>query len=261
MADRRRDRSRSAQWCGRGPVPENQVLPSRWPVGAQGARRSGHGRGEAAGGRRVGQGPREHVGLRERPGAHVRHGARARCRRRAPRPTASFCATATSSRSSATRRRTIRSTASPRASSPRSPPIAVAQGLITDVERSGRQLHPRRRLRFAAQRQDHLEEPPAAGERVGRRRCGARTPTSSASKSSATARRKPREIHDPGTFYEYNDVRINRFALSLLRIFGKGLPDVLEDEHHGPDRRVAELALDAVRTTRPSRSTGSQSGR
>jgi len=41
--------------------------------------------------------------------------------------------------------------------------------------------------------------------------------------------RQPREIHEPGTFYEYNDVRINRFALSLLRLFGKGLPDVLRE--------------------------------
>jgi CubicO group peptidase (beta-lactamase class C family) len=40
--------------------------------------------------------------------------------------------------------------------------------------------------------------------------------------------RKPREIHDPGTFYEYNDVRINRFSLSLLRLFGRGLPEVLK---------------------------------
>ena len=40
---------------------------------------------------------------------------------------------------------------------------------------------------------------------------------------------KPREIHDPGTFYEYNDVRMNRFALSLARVFGKGLPDVLKE--------------------------------
>ena len=42
--------------------------------------------------------------------------------------------------------------------------------------------------------------------------------------------RKPREIHAPGTYYEYNDVRINRFALSLARIFGKGLPEVLKQE-------------------------------
>jgi CubicO group peptidase (beta-lactamase class C family) len=41
-------------------------------------------------------------------------------------------------------------------------------------------------------------------------------------------RMKPREIHDPGTYYEYNDVRINRFALSLARVFGKGLPAVLK---------------------------------
>src|ERR1700674_4337312 len=41
--------------------------------------------------------------------------------------------------------------------------------------------------------------------------------------------RKPREIREPGTYYEYNDVRINRFALSLARVFGKGLPEVLKE--------------------------------
>jgi CubicO group peptidase (beta-lactamase class C family) len=41
--------------------------------------------------------------------------------------------------------------------------------------------------------------------------------------------KKPREIQDPGTFYEYNDVRINRFSLSLARVFGKGLPEVLKE--------------------------------
>ena len=40
--------------------------------------------------------------------------------------------------------------------------------------------------------------------------------------------RKPREIHDPGTFYEYNDVRINRLALSLAHVFGTGLPEILK---------------------------------
>ena len=42
--------------------------------------------------------------------------------------------------------------------------------------------------------------------------------------------RKPRELHIPGSFWEYNDVRINRFALSLLRIWKKPLPEVLHDE-------------------------------
>ena len=32
---------------------------------------------------------------------------------------------------------------------------------------------------------------------------------------------KPREQMKPGTYYEYNDVRINRFALSLLRTFDR----------------------------------------
>ncbi len=40
---------------------------------------------------------------------------------------------------------------------------------------------------------------------------------------------KPREIMDPGAHYEYNDVRINRLALSLARVFGKSLPDVLKE--------------------------------
>ncbi len=48
------------------------------------------------------------------------------------------------------------------------------------------------------------------------------------------AERKPRAIQAPGAFYEYNDVRINRFALSLLRIFKKPLPDVFRDEVMNP---------------------------
>ncbi len=47
-------------------------------------------------------------------------------------------------------------------------------------------------------------------------------------------KRPPREIHDPGTFYEYNDVRINRLSLSLARVFGKGLPEVLKTEIMDP---------------------------
>ncbi len=40
--------------------------------------------------------------------------------------------------------------------------------------------------------------------------------------------RPPRAIQEPGSFYEYNDVRINRFSLSLLRLFGESLPEVLK---------------------------------
>ena len=41
---------------------------------------------------------------------------------------------------------------------------------------------------------------------------------------------RPRESREPGTYYEYNDVRINRFALSLARVFKRSVPDVLKTE-------------------------------
>jgi CubicO group peptidase (beta-lactamase class C family) len=46
--------------------------------------------------------------------------------------------------------------------------------------------------------------------------------------------RKPRTLEAPGQHYEYNDARINRFALSLLRVFDKPVPAVFEDEVMGP---------------------------
>jgi CubicO group peptidase (beta-lactamase class C family) len=46
--------------------------------------------------------------------------------------------------------------------------------------------------------------------------------------------RTPRALQAAGTFYEYNDVRINRLGLSLLRLFGKPVPDVFRDEIMDP---------------------------
>jgi len=48
------------------------------------------------------------------------------------------------------------------------------------------------------------------------------------------AEMKPRPIEPPGAHYEYNDVRINRFALSLLTVFKKQIPDVFRDEVMNP---------------------------
>jgi CubicO group peptidase (beta-lactamase class C family) len=42
------------------------------------------------------------------------------------------------------------------------------------------------------------------------------------------AARPPRELKEPGEFYEYNDVRVNRFSLSLLRIWKRPLPEVIK---------------------------------
>jgi len=43
-----------------------------------------------------------------------------------------------------------------------------------------------------------------------------------------------RTLKAPGTFWEYNDVRVNRLALSLLRLWNQPLPDVLRKEIMDP---------------------------
>jgi CubicO group peptidase (beta-lactamase class C family) len=43
-----------------------------------------------------------------------------------------------------------------------------------------------------------------------------------------------RELGAPGTYWEYNDVRVNRLGLALLRVFGEPLPGVLEREIMAP---------------------------
>jgi CubicO group peptidase (beta-lactamase class C family) len=39
---------------------------------------------------------------------------------------------------------------------------------------------------------------------------------------------------EPGTYYEYNDVRVNRFALSLLHVWRRPLPEVLQEAVMAP---------------------------
>jgi CubicO group peptidase (beta-lactamase class C family) len=46
--------------------------------------------------------------------------------------------------------------------------------------------------------------------------------------------RRPRALKEPGQYWEYNDVRINRFSLSLLEVWNKPLPRVLKDEIMDP---------------------------
>ncbi len=53
-------------------------------------------------------------------------------------------------------------------------------------------------------------------------------------KAFGEGERKPRELKRPGTFYEYNDVRINRLGLSLLRAFKQSVPDVFRREVMDP---------------------------
>ena len=52
--------------------------------------------------------------------------------------------------------------------------------------------------------------------------------------ASELGERGERELREPGTYWEYNDVRINRLSLSLLRVLGEPLPDVLRESIMDP---------------------------
>ena len=43
-----------------------------------------------------------------------------------------------------------------------------------------------------------------------------------------------RDLKSPGEYYEYNDVRVNRLALSLMQVFRKPLPEVLKEHIMDP---------------------------
>ena len=51
---------------------------------------------------------------------------------------------------------------------------------------------------------------------------------------AAAEKGTPRQLGEPGSFWEYNDVRVNRLGLALLRILGEPLPDVLRREVMDP---------------------------
>lgn len=45
---------------------------------------------------------------------------------------------------------------------------------------------------------------------------------------------KKRKLYEPGTFYKYNDVRVNLLAYSLLQVWRKPLPQVLKEKIMDP---------------------------
>lgn len=45
---------------------------------------------------------------------------------------------------------------------------------------------------------------------------------------------RARNLNEPGTYYKYNDVRVNVLAYSLLQVWRKSLPQVLKDEIMDP---------------------------
>ena len=59
----------------------------------------------------------------------------------------------------------------------------------------------------------------------------------------------PRLLKKPGTFYEYNDVRVNRLSLSLLQVFKEPLPSVLKRRIMDPIGASADWRWDGYRNS------------
>jgi CubicO group peptidase (beta-lactamase class C family) len=58
-----------------------------------------------------------------------------------------------------------------------------------------------------------------------------------------------RPLRKPGTFWEYNDVRVNRLSLALLRVFRRPLPDVFADRIMRPIGASAGWSWHGYRTS------------
>jgi CubicO group peptidase (beta-lactamase class C family) len=58
-----------------------------------------------------------------------------------------------------------------------------------------------------------------------------------------------RALEPAGTHWEYNDVRVNRLSLSLLRVFGRALPAVFAERVLGPIGASSDWRWDGYRTS------------
>jgi hypothetical protein len=92
------------------------------------------------------------------------------------------------------------------------------------------------RLRRPAQRPHHLAPPAAADQRVGGQLLRPARSGGPLAQGVSTTRARPagpkggaRPLQAPGTYWEYNDVRINQLSLALLHLFGRPLPEVFRD--------------------------------
>lgn len=62
-------------------------------------------------------------------------------------------------------------------------------------------------------------------------------------------RKGQRALEPAGTHWEYNDVRVNRLSLSLLRVFQRPLPEVFRDRILGPIGGSSDWRWDGYRTS------------
>ncbi len=70
-----------------------------------------------------------------------------------------------------------------------------------------------------------------------------------ATEGRGPAKGEARELRAPGTVWEYNDVRVNRLSLALLRLFGRKLPEVFAERIMRPIGASADWAWHGYRTS------------
>ncbi|MEQ1611720.1 MAG: serine hydrolase, partial [Hyphomicrobiaceae bacterium] len=58
-----------------------------------------------------------------------------------------------------------------------------------------------------------------------------------------------RDLHKPGTFYEYNDVRVNLLAYCLMQRFGRPLPEILRERIMDPIGASTEWRWEGYRNS------------
>ncbi|XOV87241.1 MAG: serine hydrolase domain-containing protein [Pseudomonadota bacterium] len=66
------------------------------------------------------------------------------------------------------------------------------------------------------------------------RQVGGDAATEQGTVGASAAAAQPRELARPGTFWEYNDVRVNRMALNITRLTGRPLPELLRENIMDP---------------------------
>jgi len=54
---------------------------------------------------------------------------------------------------------------------------------------------------------------------------------------------KKRTLNEPGTYFKYNDVRVNVLSYSLLNVWRKPFASGFKNRNHGSDRSLDYLAL------------------
>ena len=134
--------------------------------------------------------------------------------------------------------------------------LAVADGLIADLDEPiGRTVHDggfdspqndritwRQMLQLTSEWEGSLF---GKSEQIDRNR----SLVSESAGRPAGEKGAARPLQAPGTYWEYNDVRVNRLSLALLRRFGRALPEVFAERIMAPLGASTDWRWEGYRTS------------